>query len=299
MKTPSAYRLARNASLAARSFAGALAALLAAHAAQAADFTWTQNTAATQTWTTAANWSGSAVDTAPGTTTDTLTFFADSTTALINGSNNITTSVPAALTMNLLTLNGKGAAATGAANVTLGSSAATWTLDGTNPTVALNGVNGSQALNYTAAIKLALAQANTTFSGNGTASFTFSGVISGAGNGMTKSGSSTLTLSGTNSFTGQLTVEQGVLKVGSVNNTGTSGVLGNSALAVILGKSATTGTLEYTGATSASSKRFTLAASGTGAIQVDTATTILSLSGALDGSGALNKTGAVKRAAQR
>ncbi len=104
-----------------------------------------------------------------------------------------------------------------------------------------------------------------------------------------KSGTGIWLLSGTNSFGGQLTVEDGFLQVGTVNNASSSGVFGNSALSVMLGTSSTTGTLEYTGATASSNKRFTMASgSGGGAVQVDTSGTILSLSGVIDGAGSLS-----------
>jgi autotransporter-associated beta strand protein len=119
-------------------------------------------------------------------------------------------------------------------------------------------------------------------SGNGTGTGTLA---------LTKSGGGTWSLSGTNTFTGQLTVADGILKVGTVNGSGAAGVFGNSALSVILGKSGTTGTLEYSGATASSSKKFTLATGGTGTFQVDTFGAILTVSGAIDGSGTLAKTG--------
>ena len=189
--------------------AAALAAL-AAPVQAASPYTWTKNSAATQTWTTTGNWDANGVDSGPGINTDVLNFFADTTTALAAGNNLITTSVPT-LTMNVLTLKGLGATATGATNVTIGTNATTWTLDGTTPTVNLNGLVGTQGLNYTVAVNLALAQAITLFTGNGTASFNFSGNITGSGKGIAKSGTSTLTLSGTNSYNGGTTVSGGIL----------------------------------------------------------------------------------------
>jgi fibronectin-binding autotransporter adhesin len=116
--------------------------------------------------------------------------------------------------MNILTLNGKGADATATSTVNIATSSSTWTLDGTTPTVNLNGVNGIRLLNYNVAANISLAQTNTLFTGNGTAGFTFSGVISGtsASNGITKSGTSTLRLTNTsNSFSGDVMVNTGIL----------------------------------------------------------------------------------------
>jgi len=127
---------------------------------------------------------------------------------------------------------------------------------------------------------------------DGTGDTTLSGLIQNGG-AFTKGGAGTLTLSNTsNSFTGQLTVQAGTLSIDTINNISSAGELGNSALSVILGNSGTTGTLEYSGATASSTKTFTLATSGTGAFQIDGSGTTLTLSGAIDGSGGLTKTGA-------
>ena len=127
---------------------------------------------------------------------------------------------------------------------------------------------------------------------DGTGNTTISGPISSTA-ALTKAGVGTLTLSNTsNSFSGQLTVQAGTLSIDTINNISSNGELGNSALAVILGSSGATGTLEYSGATASSTKTFTMAASGTGAFQVDGSGTTLTLSGIIGGSGGLTKTGA-------
>ncbi|MEY3896038.1 MAG: hypothetical protein RLZZ214_1558 [Verrucomicrobiota bacterium] len=199
--------------------------LLAAPQAWADDYTWTQNSVATQTWTTADNWLGSTVFSGPGGDTDTLAFFEDTTTPLLNGTNAIITSVPA-LTLNTLTLKGLGAAATAAAVVNIGTAGGTtWTLDGTAPTVNLSGLAGAQPLTYTVAQKLALSQ-TTTFTGNGTANFNFSGVISGSA-GLVKSGTSTMGLNGGNTYSGTTTVNGGTLGLA-----GSAAKISSSSLAV-------------------------------------------------------------------
>jgi len=112
---------------------------------------------------------------------------------------------------------------------------------------------------------------------------------------VTKRGSGTWILSSAgNSYNGQLTIEQGTLQTGTtINNAGANGVLGNSANAVVMGTNGTMGTFAYTGASSQSTnKRFTLASGGTGGFSVVTATTSLTLSGSIDGSGGLYKAGA-------
>ncbi|MCX6876156.1 MAG: autotransporter-associated beta strand repeat-containing protein [Verrucomicrobia bacterium] len=109
---------------------------------------------------------------------------------------------------------------------------------------------------------------------------------------VTKSGIGTWILAGSNTFGGQLSVEEGILKVATVNGASAAGVFGNSTLAVILGRAGgITGTLQYTGASTSSSKKFTMAAGGSGAFLVDTTGAILTVSGVIDGEGILAKAG--------
>lgn len=119
---------------------------------------------------------------------------------------------------------------------------------------------------------------------------TISSVIQNGG--FTKTGSGVLSLTGANTFGGQFAVEDGILNVAALNNAGANGVVGNSLLPVILGGGGgDTGTLEFTGGTTTSTKPFRLAAGGTGAFQVDAAGTVLTLSGAVSGDGSLKKSG--------
>ena len=231
--------------------ASAIAALLAAPIASATQYTWTRNTVATQDWTTAGNWSS--VPFVSGTGNE-LRFFADTTTALANGTNAITTNVPTTLSTNILTLNGLGAAATATAVVNIASSSSTWTLDGTTPTVNLSGLTGTKGLNYTVAANLSLAQATTLFTGSGTAGFNFSGAITGtsAGNGITKAGTSNLTLSGlsataANNYGGTTEIDAGTLTFSTTNPNLTGGLaFGNSSYTTT-----TAGNLTLSGGTSA------------------------------------------------
>ena len=107
-----------------------------------------------------------------------------------------------------------------------------------------------------------------------------------------KTATGILTLSGANTFSGQLTVENGTLSIPTINNISANGTLGNSASSVILGSSGNTGRLQYTGGTATSTKTLTLATGGTGAIEVTTGATNLTLSGVIGGGGGLTKTGA-------
>ena len=201
-------------------------------------------------------------------------------------------------------------------NVTISSSGGTLILNGNT----INGTAGlgilvdnanAFALTINAPLKLGNAQTWTNSSSNlltiggpvdlnkkdltvnGVGNTTVSGLVSNSG-AFTKAGSGTLTLSNTaNSFKGQLTVEAGTLKVDTVNDLSTDGELGNNALSVILGNTGgVTGTLEYSGGTASSTKTFTMATGGTGNFKVDSSGATLTLSGVIDGSGALSKNGA-------
>ena len=128
---------------------------------------------------------------------------------------------------------------------------------------------------------------------------TFAGTLqNGPGGGtlgLTMAGSGTLTLSGNNTFSGGLTIQQGTLQVATINNDGTTGALGNNT-SVTLDTGLQSGTLEYTGATAASTMPFTVTP-GNGpfvnaAFQIDSALTNLTLSGVIGGSGGFAKTGA-------
>ena len=201
-------------------------------------------------------------------------------------------------------------------NVTISDSGFTLTLQGNtiNGTAGL-GILADNAnaftLTISASLKVGNAQTWRNSSGNlltisgavntnakaltidGTGNTTISGVVSSSG-ALTKAGTGTLTLSNTgDTYTGQLTVQAGTLKIDTINNASANGELGNNALSVILGSTGgVTGTLEYTGGTASSTKKFTMATGGSGAFQVDTAGTTLTLSGVIDGAGALLKTGA-------
>jgi autotransporter-associated beta strand protein len=91
---------------------------------------------------------------------------------------------------------------------------------------------------------------NVANNGAGGTSLSVSGVISGAGVGLTKIGSGTLTLSAANTFSGPLIVAEGVLSINEWNIANANGPLGNSAANVVLGSATSAGTLRYTGGNS-------------------------------------------------
>lgn len=98
--------------------------------------------------------------------------------------------------------------------------------------------------------------------------------------------------SGGSTYSGQLTIEEGTLSSGTINNLNANGPLGNSGLAVLMGGTAgTAGRFAYTGGSASSTKPFTLVAGGTGVFDVTNAATTLTVSGLVSGSGALVKDG--------
>jgi autotransporter-associated beta strand protein len=155
--------------------------------------------------------------------------------------------------------------------------------------IADNVVTLNQALNLGAAART-IQLVNNTNSANDAAAI--SGIISGAGGGLTVTGSGTLTLSGVNTYTGVTTLSGGVLSVATIGNGGAAGNLGQSDQAasrlVFDG-----GTLRYTGVTASTNRGFTLIAGKTGTLDVSAADTALTMSGAsTNTTGALTKAGA-------
>ncbi len=196
----------------------ALSLLALAPGAWAANtvYTWNNATAGTYSWTAgAANWSPSAP---VGSTTATIQFFNNTTTALGQPTYTIASDDPGTLSLNILSLEGLGASATAATAVNLGTAGNTWTLGGTTPTVNLDGLVGTEGLSYNILPNLTLG-ANTTFTGSGTAGFTFSGNITGS-YALTKNGPSTLTLSGANTYSGGTPISAGTLTLSGANTYG-------------------------------------------------------------------------------
>jgi fibronectin-binding autotransporter adhesin len=209
-------------------------------------YTFPATNSQTVTWSSGTNWSAGAP--AIGDPTQELTFSSNSTTfasGYTSTSNNDETGVD----VNILDLNGTGAATTAAA-ITISGNALTFISNGaTAPVINLNALKGSVGLTYTVSTPLSISN-NLTFQGNGTATFNFTGAITGNGNSITKIGTSavsltntialgagtiaanagTLTLGGIVSGTGgTITVGGGTITL-SANNTFTSGVTLNTGL---------------------------------------------------------------------
>ena len=127
---------------------------------------------------------------------------------------------------------------------------------------------------------------------SGSGDWTISGAVN-SGNAKVTVYDGTLTLSSaSSSYSGQLAVRNGTLSVPMVNNADANGPLGRSTQKVILGNTGgQTGTLRHTGGTASSTKLFTMGTGGTGLLEVVGGSAELTLTGAIDGSGALSKTG--------
>lgn len=167
------------------------------------------------------------------------------------------------------------------------TNAYTVTLSG-SPTIAgLTVKEGTPTISGGTALTVTIASTPFTIIGNAIIS---SVIADGSlGYGLTKSGAGTLTLSGANTFTGNLTHEEGTLSIGTVNNSNGAGALGKNTSAVTLGSSGKTAILLVTGASHSSTKKFTLAAGGTA--EINNANS-LALLGLFDGDGNLAKSGA-------
>jgi autotransporter-associated beta strand protein len=118
----------------------------------------------------------------------------------------------------------------------------------------------------------------------------FNSVIGGTG-GVSQVGTGTLVLNGNNTFSGTLAVTQGTIQVATLNSANTVGPLGNGSLAIQMGGSGTTGTLEYTGGSITTNRTFTAVSGGTGRFNVTNAATTLTLAGPLTPTGNMTLAG--------
>ena len=240
-----------------------------------------------------------------GITADLSTRIKNSTSAILvdTNSNNVTyasaidSTNSGGLTKNgngTLTLNGTNTY-TGTTTVntgTLATSAADRISDSSAVTVASGAVlqlGGSETVGSIAGAGNYSLGAYTLTAGADNTSTTVSGVLSGAGGGLTKTGTGTLTLSGNNTYTGATTINSGTLSIGAADRIadasnlnvagGTFNLAGfNEALGSITGSGNITlgaGTLTTN---SSSSTTFSGVVSGTGAL-VKNGTSTLTLAG--------------------
>jgi fibronectin-binding autotransporter adhesin len=221
-------------------------------------YTYTPVSAANDSWSTGNNWTSSAPVSATATE---LTFSSNATTFASTFVDTSTDdiSTPSAFLLNILDLNGT-APASGAATINIAASSGNYLyFNGANNLVNLNAnstfsvgtLTGSLTYNVSAPISLGT---TTTFQGSGSATFNFSGVISGSGTGITVNGGAipvstiptTLTLSNTELYTGPTTINSaGITLSTSASSAASSAFTVNSQgeLTVLNTTGSATGTL--------------------------------------------------------
>ena len=185
---------------------------------------WNATTSGASNWSTGANWNGGV--TPPSSRFSTIEFFTGQTLAAgAITSNNDTVGGHA---LNVLTLGGTGPAS-GTTTMTLGGNALLLRRESLlNPVVNLTATNGT-GLTWDVSAPVTM-EDSTTFTGAGTATFLFSGEISGSAD-LIKTGTSKLTLTGANTYTGITTINGGTLQIGNDGATGSlpSGAVVNNA----------------------------------------------------------------------
>ncbi|MFN4873398.1 MAG: beta strand repeat-containing protein [Akkermansiaceae bacterium] len=220
-----------------RNLAIALSVLINITYAQAATYTWSNldnNTPVINgNWSGGESWSAAPVSAADTTLSIGYTYATNSAAE----TNTLTNDIANPFLLNVLSLTGNSNAGNGSSNalINIAGSPLEFVSNGsTTPQVNLSSVRtNGQVITFNVQSNLVLTN-NTLFTGNGSASFTVSGGISGAGN-LSKSGTSKLVLSGTNSFAGTITISGGILQltnqVSLYNNTSASWTASNISVA--------------------------------------------------------------------
>ena len=174
---------------------------------------WNAATAGSLPWSTGSNWAGGVPP--PSSRFSTIEFFSGQTFAAGTILSSNDTSLGHAL--NVLTLGGTGPTS-GTTTVNIQGNPLIFRRESVlDPVVNLTATNGT-GLTYNISAPVSL-EADMTFQGNGTATFLFSGGVSGGAN-VTKTGSSRLILSGGNVYTGTTTILGGTLQIGNDGATG-------------------------------------------------------------------------------
>jgi autotransporter-associated beta strand protein len=212
--------------------------------AQATQYIYTPAAGATDNWSAGTDWSA-----IPVSATDArLTFVGTNTTTfasgLLNASTNdiVGTGTGGAFILNRLDLQGTGPTSGGDVAVTLNGNDLEFVNNGSVPILNLvankNGQGGSPAVSYTVNNNLILDN-TTSFSGGGSAKFTFAGAISGVGNLHRLSGS-VMTFNGSLSNSGGMTLDSGTTILNAANAY-TGGTSINSGATLSIGASGTLG----------------------------------------------------------
>jgi autotransporter-associated beta strand protein len=256
----------------------------------AATVVWDGGTTGTgTTWLTGTNWNPDTTDLGPG--VNDLAQFGLAGTSITIGVN-----------PNNPTNNGTANQAIG--QILLGSGInRTINNNGTavDGVLTLNGIGGVMLVNATTNGTLTLANGGTRNLGvvlgasgefsvvNPSATIAVTSVVSetGGARSILKSGAGTLTLGGANTFTGDVTVDNGTLNFASLANLGTSQSLGTAGT-VNIGGATTAATLNYTGAAATTNRNFVAGSQGGTLNHANNIT----YSGTISGSGPFFKGGA-------
>lgn len=268
-------RFVRHTRASSRLLAGSLMALLlAAHPVMAQTYTPTNST--TDQWSAGTNWTATPVS---GLDTS-LIFgplaFPDAATVTNTNTNDI-----GAFTLNALTLQGAGPLTAGfPIAVTINGGTLNFVNSSTavGPVIHLDAANGAGAgstVSYIVNSNIALGNA-LTLTGNGSGTFAFNGVISGA-NGITKSGTSAITLGGVNTYSGATTISAGTVRISSAAGLGD----GSATNVINLGAGSV---LNVTAGTFDLGAPRTITMTGASTLQVD-AGAALTVSGAINNGG--------------
>ena len=147
---------------------------------------------------------------------------------------------------------------------------------------ALQAVNSGTDVTYTGTINLVTG--SSVGGGVGPVDFTISGQIVGSG-GLIKYGPNTVTLTNTsNSYSGDTTIDNGVLSVSTLADSGANSPLGSGSSITING-----GTLQYTGGNGHFNRTVNIGSNGGTFNQIGSS--YLSVWGSINGNGSVTKTG--------
>ena len=129
---------------------------------------------------------------------------------------------------------------------------------------------------------IALSSGITLTTGNNNASTSYGGVISGVGASLNKRGTGTQTLTGASSFSGAVTIDNGVLGVDAIAASGNQPLgTGTGSIAMLNGS-----TLRFTGTSGTTGRGLTLSGTNGGQVEVSNAAGTLTLGGTISGASA-------------